>query len=267
MKGCSHMPRIPIQSMAIFALVALIVVIAIYFIRFSGNSLSENSNDWADFGAYVGGILGPLIAMAALYYLYIGVQFQKEEMNNAIREFTELNTYNKEKSMDDSLNSIITNYNDVISSCSMNYRGHAKTGKDYFSSFRELVYPLDEGFENFHERYERIYKKYDVNTGIYLRTIYNSIKYIVDNNMQDRVLSKLFIAQLSSAELFALLLNCLNFRGANMKPYAENIHLFEHLSEEDRDKLGREILCEFDIKAFGNHVPKALVKNSENSDA
>ncbi|WP_421861306.1 putative phage abortive infection protein [Oceanicaulis sp.] len=261
------MKRIPIQAVAVSALIALLVVIGAYIFRFNGNPWSQSPKDWADFGAYVGGLLGPIIAMAALYYLYRGVKFQKEEMNIAIKEFTSLNENNKEKSMDDSLNAIITNYNDVLSSCSLYHRGGTKSGKEYFAALRDLIYPLELTGENFHERYEKIYNKYDITMGVYLRTIHNSLKYIVDNKMQDRVLSKLFIAQLSSAELFILLLNCLNFRGANMKQNAEDVHLFEHLSEKDRAKLGRKILSEFDIKAFGNHVPEALIQRSENADA
>ena len=261
------MPRIPIQSMAIFALVALIVVIAIYFIRFSGNSLSENPNDWADFGAYVGGILGPLIAMAALYYLYIGVQFQKEEMNNAIREFTELNKYNKEKSVDDSLSAISSNYNNVLNACELNIDGKPYKGKAYFSWIRARMQRSENQYNNYLELYEEFYKSFSIALGIYMRTIHNSIRFIVDNNMQDRVLAKLFIAQISSAELFVLFLNCMSKKGEKMKPYAEKIQLFEHMSEEDKEKLGDALLTKIDINAFGNHIPKALMDNNKRADA
>ncbi len=48
----------------VVAVLAAVAALAIYFYRFHG-ALSADSKDWADFGTYLGGILGPIYAFLA----------------------------------------------------------------------------------------------------------------------------------------------------------------------------------------------------------
>lgn len=58
------------------------LVVATYFFQFHGE-LSESSSDWANFGSYVGGVLGPLYAFLAFA---LGVQTLRQSSQQARRD-------------------------------------------------------------------------------------------------------------------------------------------------------------------------------------
>lgn len=53
-----------IAAATVVAVTTAIIVTALYFVQFHGE-LSINSNDWANFGSYLGGTLSPLFAFLA----------------------------------------------------------------------------------------------------------------------------------------------------------------------------------------------------------
>jgi hypothetical protein len=64
------------------ALTSLLVVIAVYRWRF-GSSLSDSSEEWARFGEYLGGVLGPLFSLFALVgVLWTIKQTQQQQFDN-----------------------------------------------------------------------------------------------------------------------------------------------------------------------------------------
>ena len=52
-----------------------------WFIVIQKNSLSTNAGDWGAFGDFVGGLLNPLVAYSAFYWLTVSVLVQKQELN------------------------------------------------------------------------------------------------------------------------------------------------------------------------------------------
>jgi hypothetical protein len=62
---------------------ALVAVLTVYFLKFGGTSggFSNKQDIWGQFGDYVGGILNPLIAGLALYWLTESVQIQRRELS------------------------------------------------------------------------------------------------------------------------------------------------------------------------------------------
>ena len=66
-----------------FLVLTALLLIAAYFIYFSvmlQQLPSKDASKWAEFGDFFGGILNPLVAFSAFYWLTKSVQFQKEEL-------------------------------------------------------------------------------------------------------------------------------------------------------------------------------------------
>lgn len=56
------------------------IVVGTYLAAFKSASISEHPEHWGQFGDYIGGILNPLVAFAALTLLAISVQLQRTEL-------------------------------------------------------------------------------------------------------------------------------------------------------------------------------------------
>jgi hypothetical protein len=66
-------------AFVIFALVILSYVGKLWFL--SGGELADDAEVWGQFGDYVGGLLNPLIAFLAFYWLTQSVLLQKQELS------------------------------------------------------------------------------------------------------------------------------------------------------------------------------------------
>jgi hypothetical protein len=63
---------------------AMVFALLLYWTWFGlklGQPLAENPANWGTFGDYFGGLLNPIIAFTALYWLTRSVRLQKEELN------------------------------------------------------------------------------------------------------------------------------------------------------------------------------------------
>jgi len=72
-----------VKKSRLIALSLILIVLGVYFFWFFiflGKPFSENTIEWSHFGDYVGGLLGPLFALLAFYWLTNSVLIQKEEM-------------------------------------------------------------------------------------------------------------------------------------------------------------------------------------------
>lgn len=69
----------------VFALVLLISYF-LYFHLYLGIPASKEAGSWAEFGDFFGGILNPLVAFAAFYWLTQSVKLQKIELAETRRE-------------------------------------------------------------------------------------------------------------------------------------------------------------------------------------
>ncbi|HZT02680.1 MAG TPA: hypothetical protein VFA39_10500 [Steroidobacteraceae bacterium] len=68
--------------MSVAAVIAAVVVIGAYAAKLGG-PLSSRGEDWAQFGEYVGGLLGPLFALFALLGLLWTIDLQRQTMEEA----------------------------------------------------------------------------------------------------------------------------------------------------------------------------------------
>lgn len=82
--------RVSLSTLIAFLIFAF--VIAGYMIKlgwFSGGKWADSPDVWGQFGDYIGGLLNPLIAFLAFYWLTQSVLLQKEELSETRKALTE----------------------------------------------------------------------------------------------------------------------------------------------------------------------------------
>lgn len=109
---------------AFVALVIFALVVAVYIYKhwwIQGGSLADSPDIWGQFGDYIGGLLNPLLAFLAFYWLTQSVLLQKEQLLEA-REALEKGREEQKNQAKitsrsfelDALNSLILFYNNDI---------------------------------------------------------------------------------------------------------------------------------------------------------
>ncbi|MHB1015608.1 MAG: hypothetical protein ACYC2W_10070 [Desulfurivibrionaceae bacterium] len=67
--------------------------ITAYMIHFSGSSLSNNPSDWAEFGSYIGGSLGPPLSFLGLLGLLLTIRIQFSTLKHSREIFKQQQDY------------------------------------------------------------------------------------------------------------------------------------------------------------------------------
>ena len=78
-QGLDNLEKHAQHSVWMIGILALFMLFT-YFVNFSGYGFSEKQEDWGALGDYIGGILNPLISLAALYWLTRSIILQKREL-------------------------------------------------------------------------------------------------------------------------------------------------------------------------------------------
>ncbi|MBM4878450.1 hypothetical protein [Vibrio parahaemolyticus] len=68
------------RSLVILVFIATVVSYITWFAIINGNVISKDSSVWGAFGDFIGGLLNPLIAYSAFYWLTVSVLVQKKEL-------------------------------------------------------------------------------------------------------------------------------------------------------------------------------------------
>lgn len=79
--------KVSITVLAIVAF-ALLLSYTLWFFVYLGEPLSSSPSVWGAFGDYIGGVLNPLVASFALYWLVTSVRLQKQELHETRVELT-----------------------------------------------------------------------------------------------------------------------------------------------------------------------------------
>lgn len=69
----------------VFVALTVALVAGAYVYRFGAHGLSAQTSTWGEFGDYIGGVLNPIVALAALGLLAYSVTIQKRELRAAHR--------------------------------------------------------------------------------------------------------------------------------------------------------------------------------------
>ena len=73
----------------LFVVIAVVIAILIYRFKIGGE-LASKSDEWSNFGTYIGGVLGPLISFVTLLAVLKTVYMQRDLLETQKNEFTDL---------------------------------------------------------------------------------------------------------------------------------------------------------------------------------
>lgn len=251
---------------------AFILLICAYSIKFSKNGWSSDPDAWGQFGDFLGGVLNPLVSLAALFALVISVRMQRTELKDtraeliearkvAIEQAKTADQQRREQRFFDLLNL----YQRTVDSLSYqsekeNYHGKSaiaiwlnKSGLNL--NLLEFSFPNEDYFYTLAQQKENAIEAWigdetSIFLDHYFRVIYRILKD-AENLLgeDDSRYIKLFRAQLNQHELMLLTYNMwLNPEGAAMRPYATKYGLLKHLF---KGKLKDEVLQLFESAIFG----------------
>jgi len=76
-----------------FTIVFGILISILYFATFHNYGLSDKQEDWGNFGAYIGGVLGPIIALGSLFGLALLIDLQRKTVEATREEMAASNQH------------------------------------------------------------------------------------------------------------------------------------------------------------------------------
>lgn len=117
---------------------------AIWFNFIQLQDISASSSDWGSFGDFVGGILNPLVAFSAFYWLTISVLIQKQELSETKIALVASSKALEEQALTQSRQrfegtffQLISLHQEIVKSIDLynSDNEHSTTGRDCFSVF------------------------------------------------------------------------------------------------------------------------------------
>lgn len=257
-------------SLAILALSAILLVTCVYVATF-GNTLSDQHELWGQFGDYVGGVLGPILALLALVALLITLHIQSREMEISSRQLRHSAKALSEQSRSLQLQNferrffdMLSLHHELINGMDLYSKKWGTTqGRDCLVVFFDRLKSNLESSTNGDNRphiekllagYEVFYKKHNQELSHYFRHVYRTLKIIDECDIAEKKdYAGILRAQLSNAELGLLFYNGLTSHGTKLKPLAEKYALFENMEltilQHATDDLGL-----YNVKAFGDQT-------------
>ncbi|WP_318468325.1 putative phage abortive infection protein [Photobacterium leiognathi] len=256
---------------------------AIWFGIINKQSLSLDSSFWGTFGDFVGGILNPIIAFLAFYWLTMSVLIQKTELSATQNILAETENVQREqaitqemKRFEDSFYSLLEQMNNVYSA--LNARPPVFRDTIQKSEIEKLyVNTLIIGRGDLIAR-AKIMRESDIDCNYLFRIIYQLLKFILANHSDlnrevefstllqkpvtasEKFYSNIVRSFLNKKMLHLLALNCIELDDGHdfskFKALVERYELLEHFSFEFDWMIS--FTEHYNIKAFGDN-PK--VKN------
>ncbi|MEQ8185837.1 putative phage abortive infection protein [Marinobacter salarius] len=241
----------------LFATMFGVVVLHFYAKQF-GNELSPDQAIWAQFGDYVGGLLGPAFAFLGLIALLITIRIQSKELalssnelKNSATALSQQSRSLQHQNFENRFFNMLSLHHEIVNGLSVkSEHGEVISGRKCFRNFQEdLSGYLKEaalGHQGPYEQcllyeYEHFHRHYGLELNHYFRNFYRILKYIDEADVADKKeYSGVLRAQVSNSELVLLFYNGLSPHGRKMKPLAERYALFENfeidaLSNPDQD--------------------------------
>lgn len=243
-------------SLCVVAGMAVVVLLA-YSLTF-GPELSTSNDTWGTFGDYVGGLLNPVVAFAALLFLARTYLLQRKELAETSRALKEqanaLDVQRRESRFFD----LLRLYQDTLDEVRYRRGEHFHEGKRAFFEFR-VVQGLDKelgtDLTDVSARemlVEAAVLRHDYLFAHYFRVIFNILT--IANQLlgeQEFVFVKLLRAQLSRDELFVIALNLLEGEGVKMRALVQRYGLLKHLQ---KGRLRDYLLSELPVGSFGRQA-------------
>lgn len=193
-----------------FVGLALSAAVLWFYWHVFGANLSDEHERWAQFGDYIGGILGSVFALLALIALLITLRLQSKELKNSAIELRNSAEALKEQSQSIVIqnfenrffNMLSLHNQNVNSSCirmetrasqdssTEKYSGRACYAKyHYFLKDKLSSAAKQKGSEykeGINASFGRFYRDFAYELGYYFRNIYCVLKFVHDSNLPDK---------------------------------------------------------------------------------
>ncbi len=254
-----------VKKSRLFVAVLLGITITGYFIWFfaiQNQPLSTDSLVWGTFGDFVGGLLNPLIAYFAFYWLTVSVIVQKQELaetkqaliDSSKAQEEQVKQYNIQR-FENTFFNMLSLQNEILNTVVFNSKSISPLNNpmDESSSsrtaFSSILRWIDSENENEDGQFGTLdnYNLFQVQAnqvvGHYYRNLYQIIKFIGDSSLCDddkEKYARILRAQLSSDEIAVLFFNCLSPKvdSGQFKSFVITYKMLEHLTVEPFFNVG-----------------------------
>ncbi|ENM1934497.1 hypothetical protein AB6T40_003463 [Vibrio cholerae] len=249
----------------------------LWFYIINGIPISNDSSIWGSFGDFIGGILNPIIAFLAFYWLTQSVLIQKTELaatQNILKETEkaqrEQAITQEKKRFEDTFHSLLSQMNVVFQSLNEELVIH---NRPQISKLGKLHKNIIEQANGLSSKERALLMRRDIECNHYFRILYQLLKFVLlnsDYKGEPSDFSDAISKDVSKTEKFytnivrsfvnqqvtqLLAVNCITISTNDdfykFKLLIERYAFLEHLSLE-HDWM-KELINIYDVKAFGDH--------------
>ncbi|WP_285163420.1 putative phage abortive infection protein [Shewanella goraebulensis] len=271
-----------VRNSTIFATIIITAIPLSYLIWFyfvNDYSLSLDSGTWGTFGDFTGGILNPLIALLAFYWLTQSVIIQKKELNDTTKALVDSSKSQKlqvetqeKKRFEDTFFSLLNLHNKVLEQLheriTIREVLQASVIKKIFKSCYKssAVNSIEKARQKLHDDHGEI-------SGHYFRMLYQLLKVIAVSchgsgiseeftveelvntpvSNEEKLYSNILRSFLSTEVTMLLAVNCVctdpNGTFYKYRLLIERYNFLEHMPLDN--KIAEEAINYYDVKAFG----------------
>ncbi len=251
------------RSMRVLVYAALMIAMGTYPLWFNvinQQPLSIDPSDWASFGDFFGGTVGPFIGFASIVLLVEtlklqqrGLKEQREQQQQSAEEVKEQNRILMLQSFEQSFFSWLNDYKSqieelqvpIFSATDCQKIEHTLHGRhalrsiinQCFNPYGQETYDIDSHFEKTHEEWGKQMRHYGDWLGSMLRTLYGLFRWIDEHeqlsNDERQHYANIIRARLSNVELRMLFINGMTENGYKFVKYINKYSLFDNLPAPD----------------------------------
>lgn len=234
----------------LFIIIGLISI-SIYFFQFN-NGISNTQADFGIFGDYIGGILGTLLSILSVVFIYLTykkqVQFSENQSKQTIHQQFEFSFF-----------SLLSNHHSILMALKKenitDYEYIKMTSNELKIRLSDFEYDIQfikesnrvRVKERISNSYEEIFNLFGQELGHYFRNMYHMMKYIQEAQISKKEKKKYFDliqAQMSNDELYLLFYNAIsNYGNEKLYPLIIEYSFLENLkyNEFDYFKMHQEM--------------------------
>lgn len=165
----------------VFAVGFILTIPATYFVWFyifQGFGFSTDSSMWGTFGDFVGGILNPVIALLAFYWLTQSVLIQKTELKETKDALVASSVTQEKNRFESSFYSLLEQFNIVLNSLQLDTPGIRDTMKQGAIKRAHRSILNNEGITDARQAKQKLNDKFNSELGHLFRILYQLLKLI-----------------------------------------------------------------------------------------
>lgn len=281
-----------LQKKIKYSTIGAVVIVAVVFCSYIGYlgiyndlSLSTDSGIWGSFGDFIGGLLNPIIAGLAFYWLTQSVLIQKKELSDTQSVLADTEKTQRIQRFENSFFSLLEQMNTVFSQ--LNSPDHNQTISTNAVSRQSSSSKLSRLYKEVNDSSPSIgamfivFRNNSSEINHYYRIIYQLLKFILTNNggsdnydksfdsllLEKRTPSEKFYSNIVRSFLnkevtFLLAINCINLEKTkfsngdeyiNFHEFRKLIERYEILEHIEQLEFTSQLTNFYDEKAFGKN--------------